>query len=248
MRVQDFESDGEETAPSAGCIRLASNRSGPTYTSRMKLTKYEHATVRFEKDGVSIVTDPGTLSPEVSDLLGQATAALVTHEHFDHFDVDAVRRALGDNAGLHVYGPEGLAELVGGDMSHRFTVVGPGETFSAGPFEVSTFGGTHAVLHPDLPTMSNVSYLIDGTVFHPGDSYEVPDARIETLLMPTSGPWTSMHKAIDFIRAVAPTRAFQIHEAELSEVGREYALYFLGPDGPGGAQISSLAVGEGIDV
>lgn len=214
----------------------------------MKLTKYEHAMLRFEKDGVSLVTDPGTLSPGASQLLEHAIAALVTHEHFDHFDVDAVRRALEANPGLHVYGPAGLAELVGGDVSERFTIVGPGEAFSVGPFEVSTFGGTHAMLHPDLPTLPNVSYLLDGRVFHPGDSYDVPDVAIETLLMPTSGIWTSMHKAIDFVRAVAPTRAYQIHEAELSEIGREYTLYFLGTDGPGGARISSLAVGETVEV
>lgn len=214
----------------------------------MRLTKYDHATMRIEKDGVSVVTDPGTVAPETAALLDEATAALVTHEHFDHFDVEVVRLALAKNPRLHVYGPAGLAELVDGDLTNRFTVVGPGETFAVGTLEISTFGGAHAVLHPDLPPLPNVGYLFDGRVFHPGDSYELPGVHIETLLMPTSGPWTSMEKAIDYIRAVAPTRAFQIHEVELSEVGREYALYFLGPDGPGGAQISSLAVGETIEV
>ncbi|MEV4686138.1 MBL fold metallo-hydrolase [Microbacterium sp. LWH3-1.2] len=211
----------------------------------MLLTKFTHATVRFEKDGHSIITDPGTLSTEAPELLTSALGVLVTHDHFDHLDVDAVKEALAVNPQLQVYGPVGLAELLGSD--DRVTEVSPGDSYDIGPFSVRAFGGTHAAVHPDLPPARNISYLVDGRVFHPGDSYELPGVPVDTLLMPTSGPWTSIGKAIDFIRGVAPARAIQIHEVELSELGQEYALYFLGVDGVGGVPISKLPYGESVD-
>ncbi|WP_372455652.1 MBL fold metallo-hydrolase [Sphaerisporangium fuscum] len=51
------------------------------------LTKSGHACVRLEKNGRSLVIDPGRLTPE-PDVLTGAEAVLVTHEHFDHLDAD----------------------------------------------------------------------------------------------------------------------------------------------------------------
>ncbi|WP_341996702.1 hypothetical protein MRBLWH7_003433 [Microbacterium sp. LWH7-1.2] len=119
-----------------------------------------------------------------------------------------------------------MAELVG-DHVDRFTEVTSGQSFTIGPFAIETFGGIHAAIHPDMPEMANISYLIDGKVYHPGDSYELPGVPVETLLMPTSGPWTSVRQGIDFLRGIDPTRAYQVHELELSEAGQEYAMYFL---------------------
>jgi len=51
----------------------------------MKLTKYGHACVRFDKGHPSLVVDPGKLTPEPGLPDGVETI-LITHEHFDHFD------------------------------------------------------------------------------------------------------------------------------------------------------------------
>ncbi|WP_426321966.1 MBL fold metallo-hydrolase [Microbacterium sp. E-13] len=212
----------------------------------MILTKFNHATVRFEKEGVSLVSDPGTATPESVELLSAATAVLVTHEHFDHCDADALRAGLAGNPHLRVYGPTSVAELVG-DHVDRFTEVTPGQRFTIGPFAIETFGGVHAAIHTDMPEMANVSYLIDGKVYHPGDSYELPGVPVETLLMPTSGPWTSVRQGIDFLRGIDPTRAYQIHELELSEAGQEYAMYFLNLVA-GVAPVVKLAVGDSVEV
>jgi L-ascorbate metabolism protein UlaG (beta-lactamase superfamily) len=212
----------------------------------MILTKFNHATVRFEKEGVSLVTDPGTATPESEELLSAATAVLVTHEHFDHCDADALRAGLAGNPRLRVYGPSSVAELVG-DHVDRFTEVTSGQSFTIGPFAIETFGGIHAAIHPDMPEMANISYLIDGKVYHPGDSYELPGVPVETLLMPTSGPWTSVRQGIDFLRGIDPTRAYQVHELELSEAGQEYAMYFLNLVADV-APVVKLAVGESVEV
>ena len=58
----------------------------------MKLTKMSHSCVRLEKDGQTLVLDPGAFSEEDAAL--GADAILVTHEHPDHFDEGRLRAAL----------------------------------------------------------------------------------------------------------------------------------------------------------
>ena len=53
--------------------------------------------------------------------------------------------------------------------------------------DVRAYGGRHAVIHPDLPPVANLGYLVDGSVYHPGDSFDVPaDATVDTLFVPVS--------------------------------------------------------------
>lgn len=59
----------------------------------------------------------------------------------------------------------------------------------------------------------------------------MPDAPVRTLLLPTSGPWTKLGEAADYVRAVAPERVIQIHELMLSDLGQESTARFLGEQG-----------------
>ena len=92
------------------------------------------------------------------------------------------------------------------------------------------------MIHPDIPTVPNVGFLLDGEIFHPGDSYTVPEDPAGTLLLPGSGPWHSTAEMIDYARAVGPRRGFIIHEALLNETGLGVLEMFLGlaagPNGP----------------
>ena len=76
------------------------------------------------------------------------------------------------------------------DAGHVHTAV-PGETFEAAGFRVEVLGGEHAVIHAEVPRPVNVSYLVDGAVLHPGDSFTVPDAGVEPRLRqrPREVPW-----------------------------------------------------------
>jgi L-ascorbate metabolism protein UlaG (beta-lactamase superfamily) len=213
----------------------------------MELTKYTHATVVLERDGATLVVDPGAFTPEAGDLVRGATGVLITHEHFDHFDVDAVRSGLEANRELVVRAPQPVVDQLG-EHDGRVVAVQAGDAFEVGPFSVRVFGEQHAVIHPDIPTIANVGFLVDDAVFHPGDAYLVPGVPVQTLLVPTSGPWSHTSEAVDFVRAVAPERAVQIHEAMLSDMGQQSAARFLGPDGLGPVPVAILASGESITV
>lgn len=188
----------------------------------MRLTKFTHACVRLEKQGSALVIDPGTFS-EVEEALEGANAFLVTHEHPDHLDVDRAVAALRANSSLEAWAPEKVAQQLRDaepGAADRVHVAEPESEFDAGGFHVKTFGSQHALIHPLVPVVANIGYVVDGSVFHPGDSFTVPHGvRVETLLVPIHAPWNKISEVVDFIIAVGARRAFPIHNALINERG-----------------------------
>ena len=187
----------------------------------MQLTKLEHACVRLEKDGVTLVIDPAAWS--MPRALEGASAVLVTHEHFDHFDADGLRAALTADAGLQLWTNASVASEFAGFSRDQVHVVDEGDTFTAAGFDVHTYGHLHAVLHRDIPVIENTGFMIDGSLFHPGDSFTVPQDPVQTLLLPASGPWLKTGEMIDYAREVAPQRGYVIHDALFGDVGLDGA-------------------------
>ena len=189
----------------------------------MKLTKFTHACVRLEQDGRVLVFDPGTFS-ETDQALAGASAVLITHEHPDHVDVDAVVAALGSNTALELFAPEAVAGTLRSkapDAGSRIHAAAAGEEFEVAGFAVRTFGGQHALIHPLIPVVANIGYLVDDNVYHPGDSFVVPDGiAVQTLLVPIHAPWNKVGEVVDFVIGVGAPQAFPIHDGLLNEVGR----------------------------
>jgi len=213
----------------------------------MKLTKYEHACVAFEKEGTTFVIDPGSFSPDAAQIIAGADTVLFTHEHFDHVSEAAITAALAERPDLMVYAPAGMAGMFAG-FPDQFNAVRAGDLLEIGEFAVTVHGSTHAVIHPDIPPTANVGYLVDDAVYHPGDAYFVPDASVNTLLLPTSGPWMKIGEAADYVRAVRPERVMQIHEMVLSEIGLSLAATLLGENGLTGMPLTVVPVGESLTV
>lgn len=211
----------------------------------MKLTKKGHACVRLEKDGRSLVIDPGAFSEE--DAAVGAEAILVTHEHMDHFDEGRLRAALEAEPAARIWTLASVAERIADAFPGRVHTVGEGDTFNAAGFDIEVHGQLHAVIHPDIPRITNVGYVVDGSVFHPGDALTVPGRPVETLLLPVHAPWNKLAELVDYVREVAPDRALDVHDALLSEVAPLVYGRMLGPEGPGiGAEHVRLAPGESI--
>ncbi|MET8132372.1 MULTISPECIES: MBL fold metallo-hydrolase [unclassified Streptomyces] len=173
----------------------------------MRITKYTHACVRLEHEGRVLVIDPGTWSEAAA--LNGADAVLVTHEHADHVDVP---RLAGLGVPVHAPADASIPRL-------EVTGVSSGETFTAAGFRVRAVGGRHAFIHGGEPDCANLGYIVDEAVYHPGDSLHVPEQPIETLLVPAQGSWLKTSEAIDFVKAIAPQRAFAIHDAQINDRG-----------------------------
>ncbi|MCX4722807.1 MBL fold metallo-hydrolase [Streptomyces sp. NBC_00440] len=210
----------------------------------IKLTKKTHACVRLEKDGRTLVIDPGGFSEEDAAL--GADAILVTHEHPDHFDENRLRAGMEANPAAEIWTLRSVAEQLSAAFPGRVHTVGHGDTFEAAGFGVQVHGELHAVIHPDLPRITNVGYLVDGSVFHPGDAFTVPDQPVETLMLPVHAPWNKISEVIDYVREVRPQRAIDIHDVLLKDLAR--GVYDTHIGNLGGAGHTRLMPGDATDL
>lgn len=223
----------------------------------MKLTKYTHACVRLEKagnDGATqvLVLDPGVFS-ETETALAGAHAVVITHEHADHVDPKALAAALAVNSELTVYAPAVARAAVlaeAADAAERVLELAPGQQLEVSGFSLRTFGGQHALIHSAIPMVANVGVLIDDDVYHPGDSFSVPDgAAVKTLLVPIHAPWSKVGEVIDFVVSVRAERAFQIHDALLNEQGLGLSESHVARIGAAyGTTFKHLKAGESVEL
>jgi L-ascorbate metabolism protein UlaG (beta-lactamase superfamily) len=212
----------------------------------MRLTKLGHACVRLEKDGAALVIDPGVWRGEGA--LSGAAAVLITHEHPDHVDAEAVRAALTADPGLELWTNASVAGEFA-DFGGRVHTVAHGDTFTAAGFDVHVYGRDHAQIHPDVPIVANTGFAVDGAVYHPGDSLTVPEDRVSTLLLPVVGPWLKTSEMIDYAREVAPGRAFAIHDALLNDNGIGLTQRMLDlAAGPIGADFAWVEPGTEVEL
>ncbi|MQY14584.1 hypothetical protein SRB5_47520 [Streptomyces sp. RB5] len=214
----------------------------------MRLTKRGHACIRLDKGDRTLVVDPGGFSEP--DAAEGADALLVTHEHPDHFDEPRLRAALEANPACELWTLRSVASQLAAAFPGRVHTVGHGDTFTAAGFDAEVHGELHAVIHPDLPRITNIGFVLDGTVFHPGDALTVPERPVDTLLLPVHAPWSKISEIIDYVREIKPSRAVDIHNALLSDVAPLVYDRLLGPTGPGtgGAEHLRLAPGESVPV
>ncbi|MGE5290268.1 MAG: MBL fold metallo-hydrolase [Micromonosporaceae bacterium] len=210
----------------------------------MRLTKMGHSCVRLEKDAVTVVIDPGSLTePEA---VRGADALLITHEHVDHLSEERIASAAKANPGLAVWTCGAVASKLDG-LPLRLHTVGDGDTFEIGGFAVQVHGEYHAITHPDHAPVPNVGFLVDDEVFHPGDAFTLPPKAVRTLLVPASAPWMKVPEMIDYVRAVGPQRAYSIHEGLLNEHGLSLVDGVLA-DLAGPRDVRRLAPGESVDL
>ncbi|MEU0127802.1 MULTISPECIES: MBL fold metallo-hydrolase [unclassified Streptomyces] len=186
--------------------------------SPLTLTKKTHSCVRLERNGQSLVIDPGGFTER--DAAIGADAILVTHEHPDHFDEARLRAALEADPAVHLWTLRSVAEQMSAAFPGRVHTVGHGDTFTAAGLDVQVHGELHAVIHPDIPRVTNIGFLVDGSVFHPGDALTVPDQPVDTLMLPVMAPWNKISEVIDYVREVGPRRALDIHDALLTDLAR----------------------------
>lgn len=174
----------------------------------MQVTKYPQSCLRVEKDGGVLLLDPGVLGfgGIGLDELGHVDAVLFTHQHADHLD----------------------QELAAALASRGATIVGNGDVAAALPelevveardgeaLEVAGFGVLprdldHVVMVNGAEGPPNTGFLLDGTLFHPGDGIRLDGLTAEVLALPIAGPSISNRDAYLFLSSTGAGRAIPIH-------------------------------------
>lgn len=182
----------------------------------MKITKYEHACFTVEENGQVLVVDPGAYTTDFTPPTG-VVAVVITHEHADHMDKAHLQAIVATNPDALIISHSDITSQLG---EFKTMSVVPNEGIKVGDFELEFYGGEHATIYADLPTIANIGVLINERLYYPGDSFALPERAVEILALPVSAPWMKLSEAIDFARSVNPKMIFPTHDAVLSDVGK----------------------------
>jgi L-ascorbate metabolism protein UlaG (beta-lactamase superfamily) len=186
----------------------------------MELTHFGHSCLLAEFGVARLLFDPGTFSHGFEGITG-LSAILITHQHPDHADPNRLPALVEANPGAALYADPQTAAQLGG----AWRAVHVGAEFSVGELSIRGAGGRHAVIHPEIPVIDNISYLIGDAdhpvrLMHPGDALFVPDEPVEVLAAPAAAPWMKISEAVDYLRAVAPRHAVPIHQGIITPDAR----------------------------
>ena len=186
----------------------------------MQLTHFGHSCVLADFGNTTLLFDPGNFSHGFEGITG-LSAIVITHQHPDHVDTARLPALLDGNPDAALYADPQTAE----QLDAPCQAVHVDDELSVGDLTIRALGGSHAVIHPEIPVINNISYLVgDGEhparFMHPGDALFVPDEPIDVLAAPASAPWMRISEAVDYLRAVAPARAVPIHQGIIAPDAR----------------------------
>ena len=164
--------------------------------------------------------DPGIFShgfEGITDL----SAILITHQHPDHADPQRLPALVEANPDAALYADPQTAAILGGEWK----AVQVGDEFDVDGVTIRGAGGRHAVIHPEITVIDNISYLVGdeehpARLMHPGDALFVPEEPVEVLATPAAAPWMKISEAVDYLRAVAPAHAVPIHQGIIAPEAR----------------------------
>jgi L-ascorbate metabolism protein UlaG (beta-lactamase superfamily) len=180
----------------------------------MKISKFEHALLVLELEGSQLVIDPGSYSTLPN--LHNVSAVVLTHLHDDHTYATHVAKIKQQFPEAIVFGTQEVAKKLN---ELDIQVVFHGDRYKVGPFILDFYGDLHQVIHRSIPLVQNVGVMVNSALYYPGDSYTIPEQKVEILACPSSAPWLRISDVIDFLDQVKPANCFPTHNALLSDEG-----------------------------
>lgn len=209
----------------------------------MWLQKLGHSCLLAEEANTRLLIDPGCLSEGFEDLSG-LTGILISHIHDDHLDIDRLLPVLERNPGVRVVCDEASAAALQ-ERGVMAEVVHAGDALDLG-VPVSVYGHDHAVIHPDLPNVPNVGYLLANRFFFAGDAFTVPDKPVEILAVPVGAAWMKVSEAIDWLRIIHPCVVVPVHDH--GNVFAEWICQLFEQLSPSGTTLNVLEGARSIPV
>jgi len=178
----------------------------------MRVTKVGHSCLFVEEGSLKLLVDPGNYNP--TPLVEGVDVVLITHEHDDHCYLPALQEVLKKNPAAEIITHEAVGKKLE-TIGIKWTHIGDGETLERRGVKISSYGTTHARIHPDLPVFANTGFLIADRLFYPGDSFYVPPVPVEILALPVAAPWMRIEECIEYAKVMKPKIVFPVHDGML---------------------------------
>jgi len=173
-----------------------------------------HAGFLLRLAGKAIYIDPYRAPPGPA-----ADVVLVTHDHFDHFSPDDIKRVAGN--GVRVVGPATVTEQLKGPA----TTISPGETVEVDDLELTAVAAYNTnkinsegkLFHPREAGWVGFVLRAGGErVYHSGDTDVIPEmdqaAGVDVALLPVSGTYVmTPAEAAEAARRIGPKVAIPMH-------------------------------------
>jgi L-ascorbate metabolism protein UlaG (beta-lactamase superfamily) len=191
----------------------------------MLITHLGHACLLVEMADTRVLVDPGTLADDL-DGVRDLAAVLVTHQHPDHLDPERLPGLVAANPDAVVLcDPGSVAVLRGLGVEARDHAGAPTRV---GAVTVTPFGREHALIHEEIPRITNVGVRLDAegepSFFHPGDALDAEPGAVDVLAFPLQAPWARSRDMTAFLRRLAAPHAVPVHDGLLQERGRRLYL------------------------
>ena len=185
-----------------------------------------HASIRIEYDGKEIMIDPVTkLGTKTIDYtaMPKADYILVTHEHHDHLDQEAINQLTGDKTQLITN--QRCAEMLGyGQMMANGDALQLADDIrlEAVPAYNTTEG--HLQFHPKGRDNGFILTLAGLRIYIAGDTEDIPEMAeikdIDIAFLPCNQPYTmTVEQLVNAARIVKPQVLFPYHYGQTEVSG-----------------------------
>ena len=168
----------------------------------------------------------------------QADIILITHDHFDHMDPNAINAL--DQKDTVIVGSERVVKELRGKVSGRLVPIQEGASTVQKGVEVRAVAGYNSY-HPRGFNLGYVFRLGGQTIYHAGDTGRVPEmanlGEIDVALLPIGGTYAmNEEEAAASVRIIRPKVAIPMHygyatggdpQKFASLVGSEASVFIL---------------------
>lgn len=185
----------------------------------MKITKLGHSCLLVEMPepvNRTVLFDPGAFSTVDVDSLEFLDDIIITHGHFDHFNLDLIKQLSAKFPDVHITAPDEVVEKLNVESVAATSAASEGITF---------FDSPHEAIRPlydfDPPQEIGVHYL--DKLSHPGDSHSFRETKT-ILALPVQAPWGHTVEAMKLALELKPKFVIPIHDWHWRDEARE-ALY-----------------------
>jgi L-ascorbate metabolism protein UlaG (beta-lactamase superfamily) len=173
-------------------------REGTVMTEPLVITRVTHSCHLIQIGGLTVLTDPwfsqralyhpGEPIAFQPEQLPHLDAVVISHEHYDHCDLDAFRR----------YPDKDVPFLVAGPVVEKARKAGFTNVRALEPWQSAQVGDLTIAAVPGKPGVYEVTYVISGggrSVYFAGDTLLIPELRtltdrygpLDVALLPVNG-------------------------------------------------------------